>query len=139
MKTYSVVFILVIIGAGLSPPDAYAGNTPADNWAPVAEDTLDEMRAGFVLDNGLIVDIQLSKQIFVNGAPQAHTTFDSMDTRLAAFAGNDVNTLLQNTLNNQVLSTLTEIDISVSNLAPVQQHLSQTVMFETLFNNGLGQ
>lgn len=118
---------------------AHARDRTADHWIPVAEDTLNKMRAGFVLDNGMIVDIQLSKQIFVNGRPQAHTTFDSMDTRLVTFAGKDANTLLQNTLNNQVLSSLTEIDISVSNLAPVQQYLSQSVVFETLFHNALGR
>lgn len=104
---------------------------------PVANITLQQMRGGFVLDNGMIVDIQVHKHLFLNGQPTAESYFTSQQTDLASVAGKPLTTIIQNTLNDQVLTSLTQVDITVSNLAPVQHHLAQTVMFETMFNGAL--
>jgi transcription termination factor NusB len=110
-------------------------------WQQVSDKALAEIRAGFVLDNGLVVNIRLDKQLFVNGELVSQTYFDSADAmgqKLASFSGDELNTVLQNSLNDQVLSSVTQMDISISNLSAVQQNIMQTALYQALYNRALG-
>lgn len=120
---------------------ALAQNVDDLAWEQVPDSELGELRAGFVLDNGMVVNIRFDKQLFVNGDPVSQTYFDSADAmgqQIASFSGDDLNTVLQNSLNDQVLSSVTQMDISISNLAPVQQSMVQSAVYETLFSRVLG-
>jgi hypothetical protein len=110
-------------------------------WQQVSDKVLGELRAGFVLDNGLVVNIRLDKQLFVNGQLVSQAYFDSaeaMGQQLASFSGDTLNTVLQNSLNDQVLSSVTQMDISISNLSTLQHNVMHTALYESLINRALG-
>ena len=116
-----------------SSPPAQANRDTA-NWNAVSDASLASLRAGFVLNNGLVVDIQLSKRLFINAEQVSDTLFfSSSDSGDLLISDTSLSGFLQNTMDNQVLSSITQLDIAVSNLAPVQQHLSQELFYETLF------
>lgn len=128
-----VVLNLAIFNSALLRAD-----TDPDHWTAVSDQSLASLRAGFMLDNGMVVDIALSKRLFINAEQVGETLYLSnshsddlwlSDTSLSHF--------VQNTLDNQILSSITHLDIAVSNLTPVQQHLAQEVLYETLFTGPL--
>ena len=109
-------------------------DTDTANWNAVSDASLASLRAGFVLDNGLVVDIQLSKRLFINAEQVSDTLFfSSSESGDLLLSETSLSGFLQNSMDNQVLSSITQLDIAVSNLTPVQQHLSQELLYETLF------
>ena len=105
-------------------------------WQQVSDTELDTLRAGFLLENGMIVNIRYDKQLFINGDPVSNTYFDTADAvnlSTDLLPGNELRTVLQNNLNDQILSSFTHIDISLSRLGDVQKSMAQTHLYETLF------
>ena len=139
IATRFVLALIICIGCSIANT-AMAQPEQQPVWQPVSDNTLDALRAGFVLDNGLVDNIRLDKQLFVNGQLVSQSYFDSanaMGQQLASFSGDALNTVLQNSLNDQVLSSVTQLDISISNLDAVQQNIMQTALYEALFDAGL--
>ncbi|SFS03960.1 hypothetical protein SAMN05216570_1774 [Dyella sp. OK004] len=114
-------------------------------WSPVSAGRLDDMRGGFDLGNGLVASLGIDRAVYINGALVTSTKIDIPDiahittaqaSALAsatgattvvqngpgnsfdpsAFSHTVAATVVQNTLNNQNISTVTTMSISVNNL-----------------------
>jgi hypothetical protein len=118
--------------------------TAHTHWEPVAESALAELRAGFVLGNGVVVDLNFQKSIFRNGELASYSYFQTpQDFALLSkdqfslqsiLPTNSLNTVLQNTLDNQTLLAITNIDITIKNLEHAKQAFSQEQLYNTYFN-----
>jgi hypothetical protein len=129
-----------------------AGNTavPAagddiTQWVPVGQDTLDEMRGGYDMGNGLVASFGIDRAVYVNGELVTSTSFyvpdiahmtaaqaTSMATALnsvsvtqvgpnntfspSALGGMSAGTVIQNTLNNQRIQSITTLNTTVNTL-----------------------
>lgn len=96
------------------------------NWMRATDDELAQLRGGFVLPNGMIVNFSLERMILANDTQifssffqlpehalllqQGHNNFapDSMGSALGM--------VIQNSLDDQVIKTLNEINIEIGNL-----------------------
>lgn len=132
--------------AGLGAPALSARAAEADGgWMPVADAVLDEARGGYDLGGGLVMSLGVERLATVNGNVVSSSSFNIADlSRLGAGeaalvrdaaatlnllqngAGNvfqigpmtqaAAGTVIQNTLNDQVLRTHTVINTSVNSL-----------------------
>lgn len=118
---------------------------PGEAWPAVGDSRLDRTRGGFDDGNGLLASFGLARQVFVNGnlvasssvriPDVAHVTPAQADALAAAVGtvnviqigpGNSFDpaalrqtggaTVIQNTLDNQNIQSLTTLDASVNNL-----------------------
>ena len=113
-------------------------------WLPVPDSTLSELRGGFVLGNGVVVDINFQKSIAQNGELVSYSYFQSPqnldllitdELNLASvLPDSTLNTVLQNTLDNQTLSAITNIDITIKNLEQAQRTFIQDGRYTTYFD-----
>ncbi len=62
--------------AGFGAP---AAADPTDDWTPVNEDQLDQMRGGFSTPAGLTVSFGIERLVSINGKVVARTNFDIAD------------------------------------------------------------
>lgn len=126
-----------------SPPAAVAGL--ADWTAPVSQQTLAETRGGFDVGNGLMASFGIDRAVYVNGDLVASTSFNIPDiarmtqaqaavmaTALNAMSLTQVGpnntfdpsalgqtsagTVIQNTLDNQNIQSITTLNTSVNSL-----------------------
>ena len=145
--------------AGLGAPALAAG--VADDWTPVAEAALDEARGGFELGGGLVMSLGIERMASGNGNVVSSSSFSIADvsrlgSREAALAGDAAaalnllqngagntfmagpmaqtaaGTVIQNSLNDQVLRTQTVINTSVNSL-----ELLKMINFEDSLRNAL--
>lgn len=101
-------------------------------WAAVENVELDESRAGFVLDNGIVIDLSFATSVFVNGREQfsdrlvlakdfsldqlSRPAVNNGSGNLAlSDAGLNNMAVIQNTLDNQLITMVRTIDITLSN------------------------
>lgn len=120
-----------------------SGDMPG--WTPVSQDTLDETRGGFDLGNGLVASFGIDRAVYVNGNLVSSTSFNvpdiahmttaqaqAMQTALntvqvtqigpnntfdpSALAGKMGGTVIQNTLNNQNIQSITTINATTNSL-----------------------
>ena len=76
-------FMVIISLFGLIPlllsneVAANKNDTLMDDWHIVSNEKLDNLRAGFVLSNGVIIDISFDKKIFINGVEQSSSYFQT--------------------------------------------------------------
>jgi hypothetical protein len=139
-----VGFVLATASASATPP---AQDT--DDWTPVSAEVLDDTRGGFVLDSGLSVSFGLERLVSLNGtvvsrllleipdvsrltAEQAQQTREALSAVKLIQAGHDNiylqstpgqalgATVIQNSLNDQVIRAQTVITASVNSLALLQ-------------------
>jgi hypothetical protein len=100
---------------------------------PVSEGELGRQTGGFVLDNGMAVDLSWSRSVSINGVEHQSTRFrwsgDATPGRLprltietgpgpfgAAGVADRDSLIIRNTLDNQVIATFTRIDVGLSKL-----------------------
>ncbi|WP_157406505.1 MULTISPECIES: hypothetical protein [unclassified Janthinobacterium] len=145
--------------AGLGAPALAAG--VADDWTPVSEAVLDEARGGYDLGGGLVMSLGIERMASVNGTVVSSSSFSIADVsrlgqREAALVGEAAaalnllqngagntfiagpmtqtaaGTVIQNSLNDQVLRTHTVINTSVNSL-----ELLKMINFEDGLRNAL--
>ena len=114
-------------------------------WVPVSPDVLDGMRGGFDMGNGLQASFGINRAVYVNGNLVTQTSFNIPDiahittTQAAAMqaalnsisitqigpnntfdpsslGGVSAGTVIQNTLDNQKIQTITTLNTSVNSL-----------------------
>jgi hypothetical protein len=136
--------VLAAAAAGAAPPGQVT-----DDWTPVSAEVLDDTRGGFVLDSGLAVSFGLERLVSLNGnvvsrtslqlpdvsrltAEQAQQTREALSAVKLVQAGHDNiylqstpgqtlgATVIQNSLNDQVIRSQTVITASVNSLALLQ-------------------
>ncbi len=79
--------VILLAGAGMSLPAQAAALTSFENLTPVSETELAEMRGGFVLPNGMVVNVSLEFHTVVSdasgsGVPLAQEDFSFDETTL---------------------------------------------------------
>ena len=144
--TVSIIASVFLIACPVIADNLSLQNQEANlfEWSPVPDAKLSELRGGFVLGNGIIVDINFEKSIVQNGELVSHSYFQSpQDINLLSkdefnlssiLPSSTLNTVLQNTLDNQTLSAITNIDITIKNLEQAQQAFIQAGRYNTYFD-----
>lgn len=102
-----------------------------DNWDRVSNSELEQLRGGFELPSGMNIDFSIARMIFLNGEVISSSSFqlpsnvsflqtgimnqflNSTDSGLSPM-------IIQNHMDNQVIKTITDINIGLSHL----QHLT---------------
>ncbi len=96
------------------------------NWERASDDELDRLRGGFVLPNGMNIDFSLARISSLNGAIVSSSFFQLPDNvslfqngilnQSTDLTGAGLGSVIQNNLDNQVIRTVTDINIAVSHL-----------------------
>jgi hypothetical protein len=136
-------------------------------WIPANNEQLDKVRGGFNLDTGLNVSFGIIRTVTINGDLVSRTTFDLPDiTRInpdqarlvnaalgetglvQAGSGNFINpdivtglnggTVIQNSLNDQQIQTLTVINTGVNSLGLLKSMNTQGVLTDSLLRSVRG-
>lgn len=135
------------------------GNDIAD-WTPVSQETLDQTRGGFDMGNGLVASFGIDRAVYVNGNLVTSTSFNvpdiahmtsaqasAMSTALnsvsltqigpnntfdpSALGQTTTGTVIQNTLNNQDIKSITTLNASVNTLNAFRQVNFQDALQQT--------
>ena len=146
-----------IVGLGAAEKPAFR----ADEWVAVSEQQLDSQRGGFDVGSGLAVSFGIIRTVMVNGDVVSKTSFNLPDVtqispeqaRIASAAIADsglvqigpnnfvaagvrsdlgTGTLIQNSLNDQHIKTLTIINTGVNSLGLLKALNTQTVLNDAL-------
>lgn len=113
---------------------------------------LQEARGGFVLPNGVMIDLSWTRSIAINGIERYASAFNlpenfSLARLLPSPIGNNPNNIaileslapnmsfIRNTLDNQIISSLTNINITVSQLRSL--NLSELANSTPVWSNPL--
>lgn len=138
-KPMALAAIVLVLSSHAKSLCAAAGQGSIDSfsdWAASADTELDELRGGFMLDNGMVVDLSFATSVFINGQEQFSDRFVlasdfSIDQLRGAVVNNGANnfamsdavmnnmTIIQNTLDNQLITMMRSIDITISNVKNV--------------------
>ncbi|WP_430390629.1 hypothetical protein [Dyella sp. 20L07] len=134
---------------GVTTASATAGGE-VDGWAPVSQDTLDDIRGGFDMGNGLVASFGIDRAVYVNGNLVTQTSFNVPDiarmttaqaTAMSAALNSmsltqigpnntfdpsslgqvTAGTVIQNTLNNQTIQSVTTLNTTVNTLNAFRQ------------------
>lgn len=96
-----------------------------EEWHKVSDSNLAYTRGGFILPNGVVVDISFEKLLFRNGEETASSYFETADNQYLVNDGklnipglsNELfQSVIQNDLDNQTLQTINNINIDIKNL-----------------------
>jgi len=133
-------------------------------WVPASDAQLDSARGGFNLDTGLNVSFGIIRTVTINGDLVSRTNFDLPDiTRInpdqarlvntalgetgliqsgsgnfidpAVIAGLNGGTVIQNSLNDQQIQTLTVINTGVNSLGLLKSINTQGVLADSLLRS----
>lgn len=142
-KRYRIAATALACGLAFSP--AMASDLPGDGWQAVDDATLEQARGGFDMPGGLNLSLGIERLVSINGEVVASTSFmindvsrlsvaEASQARAALNAMNVVQngagnlfapgaleqtmagTVIQNSLNDQVLRSQTIVNTSVNSL-----------------------
>jgi hypothetical protein len=145
MRHAGAIFLVVAASGACAATEELTGN----DWTAVGDDRLDSMRGGFEIDSGLTVSFGIQRAVYVDGNLVTATSVaipdlaritaaqaDALRTSAGAVslvqngAGNAFNsgampaaavaTVIQNSLNNQEIRSLTVIDATVNTLGALK-------------------
>ena len=154
------VLLLPLAGLAMAAPGAEAAPDPFDPANAVDSATLDEARGGFLTPNGLVVSLGLERMVSINGNVVERTEMQLGDIgklasgeasissealgQLRLIQNGDVSsvtpggagllggTLIQNTLNDQLIKNQTSINATVNTAG-----MLRALNFGTSLNNAL--
>lgn len=155
-----IIGTLTVTGIGWSDAaHSQEARTPlGSEWVAVDLTRLDDMRGGFVTPSGLLLSFGLERVAYINGelvasasinipdiskmtAEQAQALSALNDTLLIqvgpgnTFQPSDMNgVVIQNTLDDQQISTLSTLNVSVSTLGMFQDLNAYTALQSALLN-----
>lgn len=96
------------------------------NWEAASDAELAELRGGFTLPNGMIIDFSLEKTIYLNGKESFSSVFqlpsnvalsrNGLQNLSQILANSGLRSVIQNNLDNQIINSITEINITLRNL-----------------------
>lgn len=126
LKIYRRLIEAAFCALAVLPGPAPAAEASFDHWERASDSELDQLRGGFVLPNGVNVDFSVARVSSMNGSVVASSFFQMPENVLllqngtmnlaADPAGNGLSTVIQNGADNQVIRTVTDINIGISNL-----------------------
>ncbi len=137
---------------------------PVDGWLAVDESRLSDMRGGFDTDTGLKISVGVQRAVYVNGNLSTTTSFNIPDVgqltgeqaRLLSTTSGTVNliqngsgndfqpgaipqaataTVIQNTLDNQDIKSLTVIDATANSLGMLKNINFQSSLQDAMQNS----
>jgi hypothetical protein len=101
---------------------------PFDGWHRVSDSELEEQRGGFLLPNGVNIDISIEKVVSLNGVETFSSYFQIPGNNFSLQHGDgyiniapDLNgsalaSVIQNNLDDQTIRTINTINLEISNL-----------------------
>ena len=108
-------------------------------WNPVTNAHLDSVRGGFILPNGITIDISIEKQVFTNGVETFYSFFQTSENHLlvkndqlnlsSTTSGSLLNSLIQNNLDNQTIRAFNSINIDIKHLNNIGLKLSSSELY----------
>jgi hypothetical protein len=126
--------LVLALGLGGMPVAGAVGAASAKaEWTEASDEELRALRGGFMLKNGLVLDINMERSVSINGVTQFSGTFHlpddfSVDTLRQSMVNNGPNnaaladtlansvSVLRNTLDNQLINNTTVMNINIANL-----------------------
>lgn len=129
-KSRLMVAFIIMMGSGLVSAAsrdniALEQSLDTEKWLKVSDTRLADSRGGFILPNGLIVDISFEKRIFRNGEETANSYFQTPsnlnlvkngELNIPGLSNTLFQSIVQNDLDNQTLQTVNNINIDIKNL-----------------------
>lgn len=137
-KFIKSLFILIFVGslglvcqvlaAEISNFSAYRYlNDPIDSWSRASDSELEKQRGGFLLPNGVMIDISIEKVISLNGIETFSSYFQFPGNNYFLLQNGDGNimtdsnnsalaSVVQNNLDDQIIKTMNTINLEISNL-----------------------
>ena len=141
-----------------------SGSFHATEWSPVTDQALDGMRGGFDVGQALTVSFGIVRSVTINGNLVTQTSFNLPDitkindeqAKIASLAiaetgviqngiGNiltngvrselPASTVIQNTLNDQTIQTLTVINAGVNSMGMLKSINTQTTLKDALLGS----
>ena len=101
-------------------------NQRFEQWERASDTELDQLRGGFLLPNGMNVDFSLARTTSLNGAVVS-SSYLQLPDNVSLFQNGNMNqtpylamsglgSVIQNNLDNQVIRTVTDINMAVSHI-----------------------
>ncbi|SFG25184.1 hypothetical protein [Neptunomonas qingdaonensis] len=130
-----------------SPVNPLADNhIISSNWQTVSDEELDTLRGGFTLPSGLVVDFRFDRRIYQNGIEAFYTYFElPQNTALSRGVSSDLaanfnnmllNSVTQNSLDNQIIRTINTINIDISNIKNANFDANHSAFFRDVVSPG---
>ena len=104
---------------------AFKAPLDKEKWLKVSDTKLAFSRGGFILSNGVIVDISFEKRMFRNGQETSSSYFQTANNQnlvkngklnIPGLSNTLFKSVVQNDLDNQLLQTINNINIDIKNL-----------------------
>jgi hypothetical protein len=131
--SFFVTFLLLITliirqGFALAADNAQDFNQSSNEnqWYHVSDSQLASLRGGFILPNGVVVDISFEKRIFQNDvltfssyfeSPENFALLNNGEFNIAADLDDSIlHSVIQNNLDDQTLTTINTINVGIKNL-----------------------
>ena len=129
-KSRIMMVFIIMMGSGLvsatsSDNIAFEQAVDTETWLQVSDTLLAYSRGGFILPNGVIVDISFEKRIFRNGEETSSSYFQTPsnlnlakngELNIPGLSNTLFQSIVQNDLDNQTLQTINNINIDIKNL-----------------------
>jgi hypothetical protein len=129
-KSRIMMAFIIIAGSGLVSAAsrdniALEQSLDTEKWLKVSDTRLAYSRGGFILPNGVIVDISFEKRIFRNGEETVSSYFQTPNNlnlikngklNIPGLSNTLFQSIVQNDLDNQTLQTVNNINIDIKNL-----------------------
>jgi hypothetical protein len=116
-----------------------------DHWERASDAELDQLRGGFVLPNGMNIDFSLERITSLNGAVVSSSYFQLPDNvsliqngtlnQAPDLAISGLGSVVQNNLDNQMIRTVTDINIAIGNLKNLDLNNSGMVFNDLMLPN----
>lgn len=151
---YAATYMLGVFGGQVLASDAVlvADQHPVYYGEALDDAMLDAFRGGFDMGNGLRISFGIMRSISINGELVSRTGFNFPDLKsmTPAQANHTVNTaeqvrvilpeltgaaIVQNSLNNQRISTLTEINTAVNSMALIKSMNASSTLQDALLGS----
>jgi hypothetical protein len=161
LRTRELLHVSVWLALAAYAAPAAAASEPAADWTPVNEGQLERMRGGFTTPGGLQVSLGIERLVSINGELVARTHFDISDlnhlneeqlrqtrdglssVKLIQSGGDNIyqagastraaaGTVIQNTLNDQLIRSQTVISSTVNSAS-----LLKTINFQGSLSDAL--
>lgn len=111
---------------GIAGSNEYLADRFDNNWPRASDSELALLRGGFMLPNGINIDFSIEKIISLNGVETFSSFFQFPENGFLLqngagdlapdLASAALNSIVQNNLDDQVISTINEINLEISNL-----------------------
>jgi hypothetical protein len=114
------------------------------HWERASDSELDQLRGGFVLPNGINIDFSIQRIISLNDVvvsssfsqlPGNMTMIQYGDLSQAPLGIPGLGNVIQNNLDNQTIKSLTNVDLTVSNIKNMPLNAGAMVFNSLIMSN----